>query len=120
MEWLRSAPEGQWLERKSPRIRPKALADVLVGFANAEGGLVCIGVWRRRWCGRAGKQVSEWRQAAIDFTVPPVRHRIRLGPGQNSAVLGLDQVAGAQTGRTSANDPRGFWRIAIDGVPRRL
>ena len=44
VDWLRTAPEGQWLERKGPRIRGKALADVMIGFANAEGGLICVGI----------------------------------------------------------------------------
>lgn len=76
VEWLRSAPEGQWLERKGPRIRARSLADLLVGLANAEGGLICIGIEDGQVEGvdRAEKLVNEWRQAALDFTVPPVRH----------------------------------------------
>ena len=76
VDWLRGAPEGQWLERKGPRIRARSLADLLVGFANAEGGLICIGIEDGRVEGvdRADKLVNEWRQAALDFTLPPVRH----------------------------------------------
>jgi ATP-dependent DNA helicase RecG len=49
-----------------------------VGFANAEGGLVCIGIEDGRIEGvdRDPKLVNEWRQAALDFTVPPVRHTV--------------------------------------------
>ncbi len=79
-DWLRTAPEGQWLERKGPRIRGKALADVMIGFANAEGGLICVGIEDGRVEGvdRVGRLMNEWRQAAIDFSVPPVRHSFEL------------------------------------------
>ena len=82
VDWLRDAAEGQWLERKGPRIRAKALADVMVGFANAEGGLICIGIDDGRIDGvnGAGRLLNDWRQAAIDFTVPPVRHSFELLP----------------------------------------
>lgn len=80
VDWLLGAPEGQWLERKGPRIKARSLADLLVGFANAEGGLICIGVEDGRIEGvdRAGKLVNEWRQAAVDFTAPPVRHTFEI------------------------------------------
>jgi ATP-dependent DNA helicase RecG len=41
---LLSLSEDQWFERKSGRIKPSDLAKVLVGFANADGGLVVIGL----------------------------------------------------------------------------
>lgn len=80
VEWLRARPEGQWLDRKSPRIRAKTLADAMIGFANAEGGLICIGIEDGRVEGvhAATRLVNEWRQAAMDFTVPPVRHQFEL------------------------------------------
>jgi ATP-dependent DNA helicase RecG len=82
VDWLRGAAEGQWLERKGPRIRAKALADVMVGFANAEGGLICIGIDDGRIDGvnGGGRLLNDWRQAAIDFTVPPIRHSFELLP----------------------------------------
>ena len=36
--------EDQWYDRKSARIAPGKLAEVLVAFANAEGGTVVIGL----------------------------------------------------------------------------
>jgi len=93
VDWLRAAPEGQWLERKGPRIRGKALADVMIGFANAEGGLICVGIEDRRIEGvdRAGRLMNEWRQAAIDLSAPPVRHSFDLLACTNRRG-GLDQV----------------------------
>lgn len=85
-EWLRTTPEGQWFERKGPRIRGRALGDVLAGLANAEGGLICIGIEEGRLEGvdRAGRLLNEWRQAAVDFTVPPVRHSLEIVPCTSS------------------------------------
>lgn len=37
--------EDQWLDRKSRRISARDLADNLVGFANAEGGSIMVGMW---------------------------------------------------------------------------
>ena len=95
--WLRTAPEGQWLERKGPRIRGKALADVMIGFANAEGGLICVGIEDRRIEGvdRAGRLINEWRQAAIDFSAPPVRHSFGLLACTNQRG-GLDHIVAVE------------------------
>src|SRR5690606_36930685 len=51
-----------------------------IGFANAEGGLVIVGLWNGTVEGvdAAGSRVSEWQQAALDFTVPAVPCRPRL------------------------------------------
>ncbi|MEI7743869.1 MAG: ATP-binding protein [Chloroflexota bacterium] len=97
VEWLRAALEGQWLERKGPRIRGKALADVMIGFANAEGGLICVGIEDKRIEGvdRAGRLINEWRQAAIDFSVPPVRHSFDLLACTNQRG-GLDHIVVVQ------------------------
>lgn len=71
--------EDQWLERISARTQARLLGDLLVGFANAEGGLLVAGVHDGSVEGvRASNRVNDWRQAAIDFTVPPVRHRFEL------------------------------------------
>ena len=41
---LIAMPENQWYERKSGRIAPAALAKPLVAMANAEGGVVLVGI----------------------------------------------------------------------------
>jgi ATP-dependent DNA helicase RecG len=38
------AKEDQWFDRKSRKSAPKELAPALVAFANAEGGIVVIGL----------------------------------------------------------------------------
>ena len=111
VDWLRAAPEGQWLERKSPRIRGKALADVMVGLANAEGGLICIGIEEGRveGVGRAGRLMNEWRQAAIDFSAPPVRHAFDLlactnTRGEADHIVVIEVEASERVHENSAGD----------------
>src|SRR3989304_5750751 len=63
VEFLVGRREDQWLERVSSRIAPRELGDREVGFANAEGGLLVIGVHDRRIEGisQAGARLNEWR-----------------------------------------------------------
>ena len=74
---LLALPEDQWLERKSARIAARDLANALIGFANADGGLVVVGLHDGKVEGIAanpGRQ-NEHLQANLDFCVPPVRAR---------------------------------------------
>lgn len=70
--------EDQWLERKSSRVGAKELGIALVAFANAEGGVVVVGLHGGRVEGTKEDvaKVNELRQAAVDYTVPPVPHRV--------------------------------------------
>lgn len=72
--------EDQWFDRKSCRSAPQDIANLLVGLANAEGGIVVVGLWGGQVEGidATGKRLNEWQQAALDFTVPavPCRHRL--------------------------------------------
>lgn len=71
--------EDQWFERKGPRVAAKDIAEAMIGFANAEGGLIVIGAGNGTVEGLsaapAGRE-NDWRQAALDHTEPPVQHRI--------------------------------------------
>ena len=70
--------EDQWFDRKSVRAEPKSLAHVLVAFANAEGGVVVVGVSNGSVEGVKAQahKLNDYRQIAIDHTVPPVRCQI--------------------------------------------
>jgi len=72
--------EDQWLERKSSRIAPRDLADALIGFANADGGIVIVGLSEGEVEGTNGnlKRRNAQLQANIDFCVPPVRAKNEL------------------------------------------
>jgi ATP-dependent DNA helicase RecG len=52
----------------------------MIGFANAEGGLIVVGLWDRQVEGteQVADRVSAWQQCALDFTVPAVPCRTRL------------------------------------------
>ena len=41
---LLAEPEGQWFDRKSARTKPRDLAIPLISFANADGGMLAIGL----------------------------------------------------------------------------
>ncbi|MBA3530085.1 MAG: putative DNA binding domain-containing protein [Propionibacteriaceae bacterium] len=76
-ELATTKPEDQWFDRKSVRIEPTALANVLVAFANADGGTVIVGVENSgdvTGIDRYVDEVNRLRQAAINFTAPHVRH----------------------------------------------
>jgi len=80
-------PEDQWFDRKSARVKPPALADSLIGFGNAEGGTIVVGLSDGTIEGTDHDPArrNALLQAAVDYTVPPVRVRHRLVPCINSA-----------------------------------
>lgn len=68
--------EDQWFDRKSSAISARKLGDLMVGLANAEGGLIAIGFRDGQIEGvnDVAARLNDWRQAALDYTRPPVRH----------------------------------------------
>lgn len=71
--------EDQWFERKSARISGRDLGNAMIGFANADGGLVVVGLHDGRVEGVGGnpERQNEHLQANLDFCVPPARVRTR-------------------------------------------
>ena len=103
--------EDQWFERKSARTSAKELAPALVAFANAEGGTLVIGLWNGRVEGfrRHEGKVNDIRQAAIDFTAPPVRQAISAVPcindhGEDDYVLVIQVEPGERVHELSNGD----------------
>ena len=84
-ERLLAEPEGQWFDRKSARIAPRELAETLVAMANAEGGLIVLGLSGGVCEGVDDRPAAQndWRQAGVDFTTPPVRYTVELLPAVN-------------------------------------
>lgn len=82
---LLDVPEDQWFDRKSDRTSARDLADTLIGFANADGGTVVIGLHKGAVEGISGRseRINAWRQAAVDFAHPPVRAYVRQVACQN-------------------------------------
>ncbi|MFW6010263.1 MAG: helix-turn-helix domain-containing protein, partial [Actinomycetota bacterium] len=58
------------------------MANTTIGLANAEGGLIVVGLWGGTTEGidRHPRRVAAWQQAPIDFTVPVVPSRTRRVP----------------------------------------
>lgn len=77
--------EDQWFDRKSTRTQAKDLAPHLCALANAEGGLIVIGLHNGRVEGTDAdpKRRNAQMQAGIDFCVPPVSVRSQLVPCVN-------------------------------------
>jgi ATP-dependent DNA helicase RecG len=71
--------EDQWFDRKSARVGGRALADTLIGLANADGGVVVVGLHDGTVEGIAGtgKKHNELLQANLDFCTPPVPAKTR-------------------------------------------
>lgn len=106
-EWASSLPvnqraaalvkvvEDQWFDRKSARVAPRDLAEALVAFANAEGGLIVVGLHGGQVEELQSARESALRQAAMDYTSPTVRVKAErleiLGSrGESSHLLLLD------------------------------
>lgn len=85
-EALLTVPEDQWFDRKSFRIRPRELGDWLIGFANAEGGVLAVGLHDGRVEGtdRDEAHRNALRQAFLDFTERPVKAATELVPCMRS------------------------------------
>lgn len=88
-EKLLSQPEDQWFDRKSFKIQPKDLAKALVAFANAEGGIIAVGITDRTLDGLpSAKQANQLRQAPHEFTDPTTRYEVKIvdipDPGSHS------------------------------------
>lgn len=77
VETLVAKKENQWFDRKSFRVGAQGLADAMIGFANADGGRIVVGISKGDVEGVNGDEghLNALLQTAVDFTQPPVRHR---------------------------------------------
>lgn len=82
---LAAVTEDQWFDRKSSRIAPLKLAASEIGFANADGGTIVIGIENGRVEGTdaEARHRNDLIQAAVDHCEPPVRFSHRLVPCVN-------------------------------------
>jgi ATP-dependent DNA helicase RecG len=88
---LLSREEDQWFDRKSSRVHPRDLAPTLIAFANAEGGLVAVGLHEGGLDAEVDAATENaLRQTAVDFTVPPVAlvvERLEVTTDQGSGTI---------------------------------
>ncbi len=103
IDQLVKTPEGQFLERKGPRIQARELGDVIAGFANGDGGRIVIGIQDGRLVGigqETERRINEWRQASTKFVEPPASLRFETiacvnarGEEDEIAILDVDSSA---------------------------
>ena len=108
---LRSRSEDQWFDRKGIKIEATKLATHLIGFANADGGRIALGIVNGEIEGINAfpNQLNAIRQASIDFCLPPVRHTIHElectnKNGQPDRILVLDIEASETIHRNQAKE----------------
>jgi ATP-dependent DNA helicase RecG len=77
IEEIKSRKEDQTFDCKSIQIDPKALAVPIVAMANADGGMLAIGVSdktrRIEGINQYTKQLNELLRVPMDFCTPSVR-----------------------------------------------
>src|SRR5258708_5282875 len=80
VEALLQKKENQWFDRKSVRIEAPGLANDMIGFSNADGGRIAVGIHNGEVEGvdSTPARLNDYLQAALDFTSPPVRHSYLL------------------------------------------
>lgn len=101
---LASLPENQWFERKSARITPRDLAVPLVAMANAEGGYVVVGFHSGQAEPLPEHKLNDLRQAALDFTLPPVRTHIRTVKVATGALAVIEVEPGSTVHETVSGE----------------
>lgn len=118
VEILRTKREDQWFERKSFRDNAHDIAEAILGFANADGGRIVIGIHNGEIEGIDSdiKHLNTLLQAALNYTVPPVRNLAAYvdctnKQGQPDRLLLLDVEASERIHR---NQQERCWRRVGD------
>lgn len=124
LEHFVQTPEGQFLERKGPRIAARDLGDVITGFANADGGRIVIGIQDSKVLGigrESERRVNAWRQASTQFVDPPASLRFELfecfnAAGEEDALAILDVESSTKVHRNT----KGEVYLRVGDSTRRL
>ena len=111
VESLLTRKEDQWFDRKSIRIEAPGLANALIGFANADGGRIVVGIHNGEIEGATANSahLNELLRAALDFASPPVRHSLIYPECINRAgnpdrLLVMDVEASESVHRNNRNE----------------
>jgi ATP-dependent DNA helicase RecG len=120
---LAAIGEDQWFDRKSFRVSPRDLANLEAGFANADGGIIVVGIHDGTLEGTDSSVAhrNELCQAHIQYCQPPVPATSRLvecrrADGQADQLLILE-ISPGQTVYANVKDEV-FLRIGDEN--RRL
>ena len=87
IEEIRQMPEGQTFDCKSIHIEPKALANTIVAMANADGGMVAVGISdktrRIEGVDQDKAHLNEILRTPFDFCVPTISVTTEFMPCQD-------------------------------------
>ena len=88
IEEIRQMPEGQTFDCKSIHIEPKTLANTIVAMANADGGMIAVGISdktrRVEGVDQDKAHLNEILRTPFDFCVPTISVTTEFMPCQDS------------------------------------
>ena len=110
--------EGQTFDCKSIRIEPKALANTIVAMANADGGMIAVGITdksrRIEGVDQEQERLNEILRTPFDFCVPTVSVTTEFLPckdseGHDNHILLFLVPASPRLHANQADEV--FWRV---------
>lgn len=118
IEEIRQMPEGQTFDCKSIHIEPKALANTIVAMANADGGMIAVGISdktrRIEGVDQDKAHLNEILRTPFDFCVPTISVATEFMPCQDSEgndnhILIIHVPASPRLHANQADEV--FWRV---------
>ena len=118
IEKIRLMPEGQTFDCKSILIEPKALANTIVAMANADGGMIAVGISdktrRIEGIDQDKAHLNEILRTPFDFCVPTISVTTEFMPCQDSEgndnhILIIHVPASPRLHANQADEV--FWRV---------
>ena len=118
IEELRQKPEGQTFDCKSIHIDQKALATTIVAMANADGGMIAVGISdktrRIEGVDQNTTHLNEILRTPLDFCVPSISVETDLVPcvddqGNDNHILIINVPASPRLHANQADEV--FWRV---------
>ncbi|MBI4457399.1 putative DNA binding domain-containing protein [Candidatus Uhrbacteria bacterium] len=88
IEYAATTPEGQTFERKRAAADVYDIANLVIAFANADGGIIAIGVeddGKISGFTRSGEKAAIFRKNVAELIEPPVRYEIMEVPCINAS-----------------------------------
>ena len=118
IEEIRQMPEGQTFDCKSIHIEPKTLANTIVAMANADGGMIAVGISdktrRIEGVDQDKAHLNEILRTPFDFCVPTISVTTEFMPCQDSEgndnhILIIHVPASPRLHANQADEV--FWRV---------
>ena len=118
IEEIRQMPERQTFDSKSIHIEPKALANTIVAMANADGGMIAVGISdktrRIEGIDQDKAHLNEILRTPFDFCVPTISVTTEFMPCQDSEgndnhILIIHVPASPRLHANQADEV--FWRV---------